>query len=40
LVKWAKIKGLGLLGTGNFSHPIWFDEIKQKLKSNWKGFIF
>jgi len=31
LVKWARIKGLGLLGTGDFTHPIWLEEIK-KLK--------
>jgi uncharacterized protein (TIGR00375 family) len=31
LVKWAKIKGLNMLGTGDFTHPIWFNEIKQKL---------
>ncbi|MCK4647489.1 DNA helicase UvrD [Candidatus Pacearchaeota archaeon] len=31
LVKWAKIKGLNLLGTGDFTHPIWFNEIKEKL---------
>lgn len=28
----AKIKGLGLLGTGDFTHPKWFQEIKSKLK--------
>lgn len=39
LVKWAKIKGLNLLGTGDFTHPIWFEEIKQ-LKSNGKGLYF
>jgi hypothetical protein len=39
LVKWAKIKGLNLLGTGDFTHPIWFEEIK-KLKSNGKGFYY
>jgi len=39
LVKWAKIKGLNLLGTGDFTHPIWFEEIK-KLKDNGKGFYF
>jgi len=37
LVKWAKIKGLDLLGTGDFTHPIWFKEIKEKLKPNGKG---
>lgn len=31
LVKYAKIKGLGLLGTGDFTHPIWLKEIKEKL---------
>jgi len=27
----AKSKGLNLLGTGDFTHPLWFDEIKSKL---------
>jgi len=40
LVKWAKIKGLNLLGTGDFSHPIWLEEIKEKLKPNGKGLYF
>ena len=39
LVKWAKVKGLNLLGTGDFTHPIWFGEIK-KLKDNGKGFYY
>ncbi len=39
LVKWGKIKGLNLLGTGDFTHPIWIEEIK-KLKSNGKGFYY
>lgn len=39
LAKWAKIKGINLLGTGDFTHPIWFEEIK-KLKSNGKGFYY
>jgi len=39
LVKWAKIKGLNLLGTGDFTHPVWFEEIK-KLRDNGKGFYF
>ncbi|MAH03683.1 DNA helicase UvrD [Candidatus Pacearchaeota archaeon] len=38
LVKCAKIKGLHLLGTGDFTHPIWFEEIK-KLKGK-KGFYY
>jgi uncharacterized protein (TIGR00375 family) len=31
LVKWAKIKGLDLLGTGDFTHPEWLKEIREKL---------
>ena len=32
LEKWARVKGLGLLGTGDFTHPLWLKEIKEKLK--------
>jgi len=32
LEKWARIKGLGLLGTGDFTHPEWIKEIKENLK--------
>ncbi len=32
LVKWARVKGIGLLGTGDFTHPIWLEELKEKLK--------
>jgi len=39
LVKWAKIKGLDLLGTGDFTHPIWFNEIK-KLRDGGNGFYY
>ena len=34
LVKWARIKGVGLLGTGDFTHPIWFEDIKQLREEN------
>ncbi len=37
LAKWGKIKGLDLLGTGDFTHPIWIKEIKEKLVDNGKG---
>lgn len=38
LVKWAKIKGLNFLGTGDFTHPKWFEEIS-KLKEK-KGLYY
>ncbi len=28
---WAKIKGIKVLGTGDFTHPKWFEDIKEKL---------
>jgi uncharacterized protein (TIGR00375 family) len=39
LIKWAKIKGLDLLGTGDFTHPVWFKEIKEKLIEK-NGFYY
>jgi len=39
LVKWAKIKGLDLLGTGDFTHPVWLGEIKELLKEK-NGFYY
>ena len=39
LVKWAKIKGINLLGTGDFTHPLWLKEIKEKLKEE-NGFYY
>ncbi len=32
LDKWAKIKGINVLGTGDLTHPLWLKEIKQKLE--------
>lgn len=32
LAKWAKIKGVAMLGTGDFTHPLWFSELKSKLQ--------
>jgi uncharacterized protein (TIGR00375 family) len=34
LVKWARIKGLNLLGTGDFTHPKWLEEIKKLREDN------
>ena len=28
---WARRKGIGLLGTGDFTHPAWRKELKEKL---------
>jgi len=31
LEKWAKIKGIKVLGTGDFTHPEWFGNLKENL---------
>lgn len=37
--KWAKIKGVDVLGTGDFTHPLWFKELKDKLESAEQGLF-
>ena len=32
LYKWGKIKGINILGTGDFTHPAWFAEMREKLE--------
>ena len=37
LDKWARIKGIDVLGTGDFTHPRWFRELKEKLEPAEEG---
>jgi len=30
--KWAKLKGINIVGTGDFTHPLWFKDIESKLE--------
>jgi uncharacterized protein (TIGR00375 family) len=39
LEKWARIKGVGLLGTGDFTHPLWLKELKEKLTER-EGILY
>ncbi len=32
LARWAQIKGLTVLGTGDFTHPAWLKELKENLE--------
>jgi len=32
LDKWARIKGIKVLGTADFTHPAWFKELKERLE--------
>ncbi|MAG15692.1 DNA helicase UvrD [Candidatus Woesearchaeota archaeon] len=39
LEKYARIKGVNLLGTGDFTHPQWIQEIKSNLKEDGSGIL-
>jgi len=39
LEKWARVKGVNLLGTGDFTHPKWSDEIKGTLTEQGNGIL-
>jgi len=39
LEKYAKLKGLNLLGTGDFTHPKWLAELKNELKEDGSGIL-
>ncbi|MCM8767439.1 MAG: endonuclease Q family protein [Candidatus Omnitrophica bacterium] len=40
LVKWAKYKGINLLGTGDITHFYWFYELKRNLKESERFGIY
>jgi uncharacterized protein (TIGR00375 family) len=39
LEKYARIKGLNLLGTGDFTHPLWMKELKEMLADDGSGIL-
>src|SRR3990167_4353623 len=39
LEKYAKIKGIDLLGTADFTHPIWLKELKNNLEEDGSGIL-
>ncbi|MBU1975546.1 MAG: endonuclease Q family protein [Nanoarchaeota archaeon] len=39
LEKWAKIKGVALLGTSDFTHPKWIAHIKEELSEDGSGIL-
>lgn len=39
LYQWAQVKGINIVGTGDFTHPLWFKELKEKLEPDGNGFF-
>lgn len=39
LAKWSQLKGTDVLGTGDFTHPLWFKEIQGSLEPAEEGLF-
>ncbi len=39
ITQWAKLKGITLMGTGDFTHHLWLEELKSKLEPTGKGLF-
>lgn len=39
IAKWCEYKGIGLVTTGDFTHPAWFKSIKEELVPAEQGFF-
>jgi uncharacterized protein (TIGR00375 family) len=37
LARWAQLKGVGVCGTGDCTHPAWFTELREKLVEDAPG---
>jgi uncharacterized protein (TIGR00375 family) len=37
--KWAQIKGIGVVGTGDFTHPGWLKELSEKIEPSGNGLF-
>ncbi len=37
--KWARLKGIQLVGTGDFTHPEWLENLKKNLRSEREGIF-
>ncbi|UCE94730.1 MAG: hypothetical protein JSV73_05540, partial [Flavobacteriaceae bacterium] len=39
LAAWSAIKGIDVIGTGDFTHPGWFRELRENLQPAEPGFF-
>lgn len=37
---WAKLKGIQLIGTGDFTHHLWLEELRNKLEDKGNGLYY
>lgn len=38
--KWAQLKGINVMGTGDFTHPQWFKELTKKFEPTGHGLFY
>ena len=39
LAAWAEIKGIRVVGSGDFTHPLWFACLKDELSESAPGLL-
>jgi len=39
LAEWAKLKGITLMGTGDFTHHLWLEELRRNLTDLGNGLF-
>ncbi len=37
LARWAQLKGISVMGTGDFTHPEWFEYLRENLQKDQNG---
>ena len=37
MARWASLKGLDIISAADFTHPLWFRELKSQLKETSQG---
>ncbi|MEP6727711.1 MAG: endonuclease Q family protein [Bacteroidota bacterium] len=40
IYQWAQVKGIDVIGTGDFTHPLWLAELKERLLPDGNGFFY
>ena len=39
LWRWGQLKGIGVIGTGDCTHPLWIEELERKLRPTQNGLL-
>lgn len=39
IYRWCQLKGITVIGTGDFTHPVWIQEIKDQLQESEQGLF-